>query len=37
MFVITTVGCGRSHKDMKHTDKCSKNKTKKKKNTKTEY
>jgi hypothetical protein len=25
---MTTVGCGISHKDTKHTDKCSSNKTK---------
>jgi hypothetical protein len=25
---MTTIGCGISHKDTKHTDKCSNNKTK---------
>jgi hypothetical protein len=27
-FSIATIGCGISHKDTKHTDKCSNNKTK---------
>jgi len=26
-FVIATIGCGISHKDTKHPDKCSNNKT----------
>jgi len=29
---MATVGCGISHKDTKHTDKCSNNKTKKNRN-----
>jgi hypothetical protein len=27
-FVMATIGCGISHKNTKHTDKCSNNKTK---------
>jgi hypothetical protein len=27
-FVMATIGCGISHKDTKHADKCSNNKTK---------
>jgi hypothetical protein len=33
-FVMATTDCGIAHKDTKHADKCSNNKTKKKQKTK---